>query len=140
MTASRFSVHMIGRTAWLRPRAAFGVLLSIPNQLTDFAVNCSKLCRRNLALLRQNGLQPRDGATGLPLFNLLTRPVAEITHSLGMRARAIGPAFEQSCPAAIARTMHGLAGRLEDGLHVVAIDFEAGQSVRCAALGHAGIP
>ena len=56
---------------------------------------CSKLCLGDAEVGQQSLPQRRDRAALLPLFDLFARAIREVAHPFGVRARAIGLAFDQ---------------------------------------------
>ena len=83
--------------------------------------------------------QSRDGTLCFPLLHLFTRAISEVAHAFGVRAGAVGFAFDERGAFAVASTLHGLAGGGVHCQHVVAIHFDAGDAIRRAAGCHAGI-
>ena len=92
--------------------------------------------------LDQQSLPQRAiGQRCLPLLDLFARAVGEVAHAFGVRARAIGLAFDQRRPVAGARPAHRLAGDLVNGQHVVAVDLDAGHAVAAPRGGRrSGLP
>ncbi len=81
-----------------------------------------------------------DGAELFPLLDFIARTVAVIPHALGVRAGAVGLAFEQRRTAAAAGALDGFARRRLNGQHVIAIHFESRQAIRSAVLGDGRVP
>ncbi len=102
----------------------------------DFAIERFEFIGACDLLSQQCFPEPRDGAARLPFFNFFARAVGEIAHAFRMRARAVGLAFEQRRSAACAGTIDSFLGGPVDRNHIVAVDFDAGHSIRRRTARH----
>src|SRR5882672_6690071 len=80
-----------------------------------------------------------DRTARFPLINFFAGPIAKIAHSLGVGARPIGLALDQSGAAAIPRAFHRFPGSFRYGEHVISVRLHSWQTVGRSAPGHGGI-